>query len=144
MKMKQGKLEDAIALAVLAHRGQKDKAGHPYITHPLRVMFRCHTEVERIVAVLHDVVEDCGISFAFLRKKGFSEEVLAALDCVTERDGESYMAFVRRAARNPVAKAVKIADIEDNLDVRRLERVRTKDAVRLNKYLRALRALRPS
>src|SRR5277367_2313821 len=86
-------LEDAIALAVEAHRGQTEKAGQPYILHVLRVMFRCETEVERIVAVLHDVVEDTGRSFDDLRRLGYSEEVLAALDCVTKREGESYEKF---------------------------------------------------
>lgn len=135
-------LEDAIALAVEAHRGQREKAGKPYILHVLRVMFRCETETERIVAVLHDVVEDTGRSFDDLRKMGYSEEVLAALDCVTKRDGEEYQQFVARAASNPVAKRVKIADLEDNMDVRRLIRVEPKDGERLAKYVIAWRTLK--
>jgi (p)ppGpp synthase/HD superfamily hydrolase len=135
-------LEDAIALAVEAHRGQREKAGQPYVLHVLRVMFRCETEVERIVAVLHDVVEDTGRSFDDLRKLGYSEEVLAALDCVTKRDGEDYQQFVTRAASNPVARRVKIADLEDNMDVRRLARVESKDAERLAKYVIAWRMLK--
>ena len=95
-------LADAIALAVEAHRGQMDKSGDSYILHPLRVMFGCETATERIVAVLHDVVEDTGRSFDDLRAMGYSEEVLAALDCVTRRKGESYEKFVERAASNPV------------------------------------------
>jgi (p)ppGpp synthase/HD superfamily hydrolase len=105
-------------------------------------MFRCETEVERIVAVLHDVVEDTGRSFDDLRKLGYSEEVLAALDCVTKRDGEDYQQFVTRAASNPVARRVKIADLEDNMDVRRLARVESKDAERLAKYVSAWRMLK--
>jgi (p)ppGpp synthase/HD superfamily hydrolase len=80
-------LESAIALAVEAHRGQLDKSGRPYILHPLRVMFRCTTDLERTVAVLHDVVEDTGRTFDDLRRLGFSEEVIAALDGVTKREG---------------------------------------------------------
>src|SRR5688572_15682369 len=114
------KLEDAIALAVEAHRGQKDKSGAPYILHPLRVMFSCETEIERIVAMLHDVDEDTGRTFDDLRKLCFSEEVLAALECVTKRDGEGYEQFVQRAAANPVARKVKLADLKDNMDLRRL------------------------
>jgi (p)ppGpp synthase/HD superfamily hydrolase len=110
-------LEDAIALAVDAHRGQSDKSGQPYILHPLRVMFRCTTDAQRIVAILHDVVEDTSRTFDDLRKLGYPEDILAALDCVTKREGESYEAFVERAAANPIARAVKIADIEDNLDL---------------------------
>ena len=134
-------LDDAIALAVEAHRGVLDKSGQPYILHPLRVMFRCHGETERIVAVLHDVVEDTGRTFDDLRKLGFSEGVIAALDCVTKREGENYELFVDRAAANPVARAVKIADIEDNMDVRRLPTVGQKDWERLTKYLAAWRRL---
>ena len=135
-------LEDAIALAVEAHRGQTDKIGQPYVLHVLRVMFRCETDTERIVAVLHDVVEDTGRSFDDLRHLGYSEEVLAALDCVTKRDGESYEKFVERAAQNSVARRVKLADLEDNMDVRRLKQVTEKDAERLTRYVKAWRRLK--
>jgi (p)ppGpp synthase/HD superfamily hydrolase len=134
-------LEDAIALAVDAHRGQLDKSGQPYILHPLRVMFRCQTDAQRIVAVLHDVVEDTGCTFDDLRQLGYSEDILAALDCVTKREGESYDAFVERAAANPIARAAKIADIEDNLDLRRLPGVAEKDIARLARYVKAWRRL---
>jgi (p)ppGpp synthase/HD superfamily hydrolase len=134
-------LEDAIALAVEAHRGQSDKSGQPYILHPLRVMFRCQTDAQRIVAVLHDVVEDTGRTFDDLRKLGYPEDILAALDCVTKREGEPYEAFVERAAANPVARVVKIADIEDNLDLRRLPGVAEKDIERLARYVKAWRRL---
>ena len=134
-------LKDAIALAVDAHRGQSDKSGQPYILHPLRVMFRCTTDAQRIVAVLHDVVEDTGRTFDDLRKLGYPEDLLAALDCVTKREGESYEAFVERAAANPIARAVKIADIEDNLDLRRLPGVAEKDIERLARYVKAWRRL---
>jgi (p)ppGpp synthase/HD superfamily hydrolase len=135
-------LENAIALAVEAHRGQKDKNGGPYILHPLRVMFRVETDVERIVAVLHDVVEDTGRTFDDLRALGFSEEVLQALDCVTKRAGENYEDFVERSASNPIAHRVKLADIEDNMDVRRLPAVGDKDYARLQRYLKAWHRLK--
>jgi len=135
-------LDDAIALAVEAHRGVKDKSGQPYILHPLRVMFRCETEIEKIVAVLHDVVEDTGRNFDDLRKLGYSEEVIAALDCVTKREGENYEQFVERAFANPVARNVKIADIEDNMDVRRLPGLGQKDWDRMAQYLKAWRRLK--
>ena len=135
-------LENAIALAVEAHRGQKDKNGGPYILHPLRVMFRVETEVERIVAVLHDVVEDTGRTFDDLRALGFSEEVLQALDCVTKREGENYEDFVERSASNPIAHRVKLADLEDNMDVRRLLSVEDKDRDRLARYLKAWHRLK--
>ena len=92
-------LENAIRIAVAAHQGQLDRAGQPYILHPLRVMARCQSADEKIVAVLHDVVEDTHWSFDDLRKEGFSEVIIQALDCVTKREGEPYEDFVRRSNR---------------------------------------------
>jgi len=137
-------LENAIAIAVEAHQGQKDKAGHPYILHPLRVMFRVETEDERTVAILHDVVEDHGDVWSVdkLRQSGFPQRILDALDCVTKRKGETYEQFVERSASNPIALRVKLADLEDNMDIRRLNEVTEKDRERLNRYLTAYRRLR--
>jgi (p)ppGpp synthase/HD superfamily hydrolase len=135
-----GTLERAIAIAVAAHTGQKDKVGAPYILHPLRVMFRCRSDEEKIAAVLHDVVEDGpGWTFDHLRAEGFSEVILDALSGLTKRPEEEndYMSFVKRAASNPISKVVKLADIEDNLDVTRLPSVTDKDQRRLSKYLEA-------
>jgi (p)ppGpp synthase/HD superfamily hydrolase len=136
-------LEKAIAIAVEAHRGQKDKSGAPYILHPLRVMARVQTEHEKIVAVLHDVVEDHGNVWPAerLRKEGFDDCILDALDRVTKRKDESYEQFVERSAANPISRAVKIADLEDNMDIRRLNDVTEKDRERLKKYLAAHRRL---
>lgn len=136
-------LQTAITLAVQAHQGQMDKSGQPYILHPLRVMFRCRTESGRIVAILHDVIEDTPTTPDDLRRLGFSEEILAALDCVTKRQGENYADFVERAAANPIAREVKLADLEDNMDLRRLgEAELTPKAVdRLNRYMKAWQRL---
>jgi (p)ppGpp synthase/HD superfamily hydrolase len=134
-------LEEAIRIAVEAHRGQKDRAGAPYILHPLRVMLRVHTDAERMAAVLHDVVEDTPWTLDDLRARGFPDEVLDAVDGLTRRPGEEYDAFVERAAAHPVARRVKLADIEDNLDVRRLDAVAARDLDRLDRYLRAFRRL---
>src|SRR5215469_14471918 len=114
-------LERAIAIAVEAHKGQKDKSGAPYILHPLRVMGRVNSNVEKIVAILHDVVEDTKWTFDDLRREGFSESIIQSIDCVTKREGEAYEDFVKRSASNPLAKRVKIADLEDNMDLRRNE-----------------------
>jgi (p)ppGpp synthase/HD superfamily hydrolase len=127
-------LEDAIALAVEAHRGQRDKAGQTYILHPLRVMMRLETETERMVAVLHDVVEDSPWTLERLRGLGYPEQVLGALDCLTKREGETYEAFIERLLPHPLARRVKRADLEDNMDVRRLPAVTAKDAERLARY----------
>ena len=134
-------LERAITIATEAHCKQLDKAGAPYILHPLRVMSRFNSEAERIVAVLHDVVEDTDWTLERLSQEGFSAEVVQAVDCVTRREGESYDDFVKRSAANPLARRVKIADLEDNMDIRRLEAVIPKDAERLNKYLQAWKYL---
>lgn len=141
-------LERAIAIAVEAHSGQTDKAGAPYVLHPLRVMFALKTPVERIVGVLHDVVED-GPNWTFdrLKQEGFSTEVLAALRLVTKRPEDNsahdyvYLRFIRRTLGDPIARRVKIADIKDNLDVSRLTTLTEHDAKRLNKYLAALNVL---
>ncbi len=135
-------LEDAIALASEAHRGQKDRAGAPYILHPLRVMMRVQGDAARMVAVLHDVVEDTAYTFDDLRLMGFGDEVLAALDCLTKRAGETYMDFVRRSGANPLARQVKLADIEDNMDLRRLPTIGEEDVARLRRYRRAWALLR--
>ncbi|MFE8595759.1 GTP pyrophosphokinase [Archangium violaceum] len=127
-------LEDAIALAVEAHRGQRDKAGQTYILHPLRVMMRLETDTERMVAILHDVVEDTPWTLERLRGLGYPEEVLSALDCLTKREGETYEAFIERVLPHPLARRVKRADLEDNMDVRRLLAVTPRDAERLARY----------
>ncbi len=133
----------AIEIAVAAHAGQADKAGAPYILHPLRVMLALEDEEDQIVGVLHDVIEDCpGWTPERLRAEGFSEAVLVALAHVTKlSDDEDYAAFIARATLNPIARRVKRADLLDNLDVRRLPAVSEKDGQRLTKYLAALAQL---
>ena len=118
-------LERAIAIAAEAHAGQRDKAGAPYILHPLRVMLRLGDPVDRIVAVLHDVVEDAPAwPLERLRAEGFSEEVLEAVERLTKRPGEDYEESIERAGAHPIARRVKVADLEDNMDLARLERYR--------------------
>lgn len=135
-------LERAIAIAATAHAGQVDKGGAPYILHPLKVMLRMTTLEERIVAVLHDVVEDCGVSLDDLRTEGFIEEVLTAIASVTKVPGESYEDFVDRAAQNPIGRAVKLADLEENSDISRIASPGWEDLERIEKYRRAIARLR--
>ncbi|MDR3482089.1 MAG: GTP pyrophosphokinase [Burkholderiaceae bacterium] len=134
-------LEQAIALAVSAHTGQVDKAGAPYILHPLRLMLSLQTEPERIVAVLHDVVEDCGVSLEDLKMRGFSAEVVAAIEAVTRRTGESYEDFVLRAAANPIGRRVKLADLRDNSDLGRIDQPSDEERRRVEKYQRPIRLI---
>jgi (p)ppGpp synthase/HD superfamily hydrolase len=136
-------LEQAIALAVEAHQGQVDKNGAPYILHPLRVMLRLESDLAKIVGVLHDVVEDTAVTFDDLRQRGYSEEMIAALDGVTRREGESYEEFVTRSQAHPISWQVKLADLEDNMDVRRMAvELSEKDFERLKRYRRAWEQLK--
>ena len=145
-------LERAIAIATAAHTGMTDKAGAPYILHPLRVMLRVASPEARIVGVLHDVIEDCqhlGYTFEFIARNGFSDAVMAGLRAVTKQEDEEgkhsdpgfeekFMRFVKRACQDPVGRLVKIADLEDNFDLSRIANPSDKDLRRLERYRRAL------
>ena len=131
-------VERAIAIAAEAHAGQHDKGGFPYIFHPLRVMLAMATDDERIVAVLHDVVEDTRWTLEMLRNEGFSEPVLRAIDSVTKRAGESYEDFVVRAGRDQIGRRVKLGDLRDNSNLARIASPTEKDHARLERYRRAI------
>jgi (p)ppGpp synthase/HD superfamily hydrolase len=135
-------LEKAISIAVEAHRRQRDRTGAPYIVHPMRVMAGVDSDIEKMVAILHDVVEDTDWTFERLTQEGFPTEVIEALNCVTKREGEEYDDFVKRSASNKIARKVKLADLEHNMDARRLSNVTDKDVERLKKYVRAWRFLK--
>ncbi len=135
------KLDKALEIAVKAHTGQKDKAGAPYILHPLRIMMNMNSEEERIVAALHDVIEDSEITLEDLRKANFTHSILAAVDCLTRRKGEAYETYVERASSLPLAKKIKIADLEDNMNFRRLNHLLEKDKARIRRYQMAYRSL---
>ena len=114
-------LERAIEIAQEAHKGVKDKGGHDYIHHPIRVMHAMSNDQEKIVAILHDVVEDSDWTFERLKEEGFEGSVIESLRCVTKySEEEDYQEFIKRAATNKIATKVKMADIEDNLDLSRL------------------------
>ena len=135
-------LERAIEIAVEAHKGQVDKGGQPYILHPLRVMMSVSGESEKIVAVLHDVVEDSVWTFDALLAERFAVDVIEALKSVTkESEDEDYELFIQRAMQNPIGHKVKIADLRDNLDVTRISDITDKDVKRINKYKKALKIL---
>lgn len=132
-------LSDAIRFATSAHEGQVDKAGEPYILHPLRVMLACRDEAERVAAMLHDTVEDCpGVGLQTIERR-FGPAIAEAVDALTRREGEDYPDFIRRCAADPVARAVKIADLHDNMDLSRLPGEPTEeDRLRTRKYADAL------
>jgi (p)ppGpp synthase/HD superfamily hydrolase len=134
-------IEDAIALATEAHRGQTRPDGTAYILHPLRVMLSLQDERDQVAGVLHDVVEDSPVTLEELRRRGYDAEVVEAVDRLTRREGESYEDFIERAAGNPRARRVKLADLADNLDIRRLPEFSPRDVARMARYHRAWRRL---
>lgn len=127
-------LERAIEMAAKAHAGQVDKAGQAYILHPLRLMLAVRTPHERMAAVLHDIVEDTPVTFDDLVREGFPPEVVAAVRALTKTDGEKRVDAARRAAADPVARVVKLADVTDNMDLSRLAEPTQKDFDRLKEY----------
>jgi len=135
-------LEKAIELAFKVHKNQKDRYGKPYIFHPLRVMNKVEGDNEKIVAILHDVMEDSDLIKEDLKMEGFPEEIIEAVDSISKREGEEYSDYINRVMQNKLAVKVKLADLEDNMDVRRIETITEKDAERLNKYMKAYRLLK--
>ena len=135
-------LERAIGIAAKAHRERVDKAGQPYIIHPLSLMLRFDDLDAMMVAVLHDTVEDSDLTLGELKEEGFSNTVVAAIDALTRREGESYDDLISRLASNPLARRVKLADLEHNMDVRRIGSLQPSDLERLDRYHRAWLHLR--
>lgn len=134
-------LEKAISVALNAHAGQVDKAGCPYILHPLRLMLKFEMEQERIAAVLHDVVEDSDITLDNLSDIGFSKLIIEAVDHLTKMDGEDYNDFINRLSGNELARKIKIEGLKDNLNVTRIESLSSKDLARVERYHKALKFL---
>lgn len=134
-------LQRALEIAVAAHAGQVQHNGDPYVLHPIALMMSVDGDDARVVALLHDVVEDTDWTLDGLRAEGFSETVLAALDRLTHRDGEDYAAYVERIAADPLASAVKRADLRDNMNLRRLPHLHDKDLDRMRRYHAAWRRL---
>ncbi len=132
-------LSTAIDIAAQMHKEQRDKGGSPYILHPLRLMMRLNTTDEELmaIAVLHDVVEDCGVTFDDLRQFGMTERVVIGVQALTKQVGESYEQFIERLAGNRDALLVKREDLKDNSDLPRLKGVTEKDVTRMQKYMKA-------
>ncbi len=129
-----GTLEKAIAIAAKAHEGQSDKAGEPYILHPIQVMLRVMGTEARIAAVLHDVVEDSDLTIEELRIEGFSETVLEAVEALTKRKDENRIEAAMRAAANEIARVVKLADNAENMNLGRIPNPTEKDFARMKEY----------
>lgn len=134
-------LQKAIEIATQAHHGQVDKTGVAYIEHPLRVMAAGITLDEKIVGILHDVVEDSNWTFEALAAEGFPAHIITALRHITKREAEPYDKFIARVKKNPLATTVKLNDLTDNMDIRRLPYLSDKDIKRLKRYLKAYKRL---
>ena len=134
-------IETSLQIALRAYGGKTDKAGREYILHPLRVMAKMSTDLERSAGLLHDVLEDSDITAEQLLAEGISAEVVEAVQCLTKREGEDYLEFVARTRTNSLARRVKIADIEDNIDVLRLSSLHESDYERIRRYHAAWRLL---
>ncbi len=134
----------AIEISMNAHKEQKDKSGEPYILHCLRVMLKGKTKEEQIAGVLHDVVEDSEITIEELKKEGFPDVVLDAVNCLTKWEGMDYDVYVEGVLGNELSKRVKLYDLEDNMNIGRLKEVKVSDVERLNKYLRTYERIRNS
>lgn len=130
-------IEKALAIALQAYAGKRDKAGRAYILHPLRLMAEMKDETSMMVALLHDVIEDSEITAADLLAAGIPPDVVGPVESLTRRKGEKYEAFIERVCLDPVARLVKLADIEDNLNVLRLPKLSEADLRRVEKYHRA-------
>lgn len=128
------KYSDALVIATVAHDGMVDRGGAPYIGHPARVAAAVEGNSDKVVALLHDVIEDCGLSVDAPMFEELSMAERDALDAISKRDGEDYADYLRRVAANPIARRVKIADIEDNMDLSRIPEPSPKDFERVEKY----------
>ena len=135
-------IEKALQIATDAHLYQVDKAGVPYIFHPIRVSNRCSTDDERIVALLHDTIEDTEVTAEYLLMEGFPRNIVDAILSVTRNEDENYEDFIKRSRLNPIGRQVKLHDLEDNMDITRLNELTEKDLYRLNKYIKAYKYLK--
>lgn len=133
--------EKAMQIAEKVHSSQVDKGGKPYINHPVRVERMCSRQEDRLVALLHDTVEDGDIASEYLLTVGFPQEVVDAVLSVSRKRGENYFDFILRCKENPIGRRVKIADLIDNMDITRLNELTEKDIERLKKYHKAYKIL---
>ena len=131
------KTKAALKLCFEAHKEQLDKNGMPYVFHPFHLAEQMQTEETTVVALLHDVVEDTAYTLADLEAMGFGKAVVDALKLLTHGDAVDYMAYVRAIKDDPIAKAVKLADLEHNSDLSRLDQVDEKALARREKYQKA-------
>jgi (p)ppGpp synthase/HD superfamily hydrolase len=135
--LKKGELlSKMLVLATNSHSGQFDKGGNPYILHPLAVMYLLENADEELqcIALGHDMVEDCGVTYAQLRELGFTQRIIDGITCLTKVPGETYEEYKDKVKSNPDSIRVKLADLRHNTDIRRLKGVSQKDMARMERY----------
>ena len=135
-------VEKAIEMSYNAHKGQYDKAGKPYISHPIYIANKMKTNEEKIVALLHDVIEDTQVTIDCLKKEGYCEKTIKAIEAITKKPGEDYFDYINRLKEDPLARKIKIEDLKHNMDLNRIKNPSEKDLERIEKYKRALEILR--
>lgn len=131
-------IKKAYQIAKQAHEGQFDKGGQSYFLHPLAVSEKVQSEDAKIVALLHDVIEDTTVTIEDLQREGFSEEILIAIAVLTKRKGTGYEDYIEKVKKNPLALQVKIADMTHNSDISRIPNPTEKDKQRIDRYKRML------
>jgi (p)ppGpp synthase/HD superfamily hydrolase len=134
-------LEKAISIAVDSHSGQVNNKAQPYVLHPLRMMFKAVTIEEKIIAVLHDVIEKTTIDLEYLRSVGFSDRIVLGIDALSRRPQENYDKYIDRVAENKLATKVKIIDLDDNINSLDLDRSQESKSNKFLKYQKARNTL---
>ena len=135
-------LHKAITIACEAHQGQSSINGEPYILHPLRLLIKAKSNEERIIAILHDVIEKTNISLADLKNKGFNQNIISSIDSLSRRKGEPYFDYIRRLMQNKISVKIKLLDLIDNI---KSHSKNNKDGIydaKINKYQNALKLIR--
>ena len=110
-------LHKAITIACEAHQGQFSINGEPYILHPLRLLIKAKSNEERIIAILHDVIEKTNISLADLKNKGFNQNIISSIDSLSKRRSESYIEYIERLMQNKISVKIKLLDLADNIKI---------------------------
>ena len=135
-------LHKAITIACDAHQGQSSINGEPYILHPLRLLIKAKSNEERIIAILHDVIEKTNISLADLKNKGFDQNIISSIDSLSRRRGESYVDYIGRLMQNRISVKIKLLDLADNIKMHSENNDNGIYDVKINQYKNALKQIR--
>ena len=135
-------LHKAITIACEAHQGQFSINGEPYILHPLRLLIKAKSNEERIIAVLHDVIEKTNISLADLKNKGFDQNIISSIDSLSRRKSESYIDYIGRLMQNRISVKIKLLDLADNIKIHSENNDNGIYDVKINQYKNALKQIR--